>query len=523
MNRRRAAEDRRKTAPMEPILRVRNITKIYPNGTVANRDISFDVAPCTVHAVVGENGAGKTTLMQILFGMTDAQGGEIAFKGRPFAPHSPHEAIERGVGMVHQHLMLAPDLTVAENLILGKEPRCGALFLDTKRIVAVARETAARYRLDVPVERRVRDLPVGTRQRVEILKALFRNAELLILDEPTAVLTPQESDRLFETFEALKDEGKTILFISHKLDEIARVADAVTIMRDASVVDTRGTRDLAREDIATLMVGRTIAFDRVAPAREIGPPLVRVERLRYTDGEGVETLRDVSFDVHAGEILGVAGVEGNGQTELVRAMTGLVTPQAGRILIHDHDITGLSPREVRRRGVAHIPEDRMEDGVAIEGSLRENVIVDRYDVPPFSRGGRLRWSAIDEFSATLMRDFDIRAAGAGQEMGALSGGNIQKCVVGRELSADPDVVVASQPTRGVDVGSWEALHRLLVDARDRGRAIFLVSADLDEIIKLSTRIVVLYNGEIVARFDDTAGIEATDLGPYMMGVTRQER
>ncbi len=508
---------------MEPILRVRNITKIYPNGTVANRDISFDVAPRTVHAVVGENGAGKTTLMKILFGMVDAQHGEIVFKGEPFAPHSPHEAIERGVGMVHQHLMLAPDLTVAENLILGIEPRRGALFLDTKRIVGIARETAARYRLDVPVERKIRDLPVGTRQRVEILKALFREAELLILDEPTAVLTPQESERLFETFAALTAEGKTILFISHKLDEIARVADTVTIMRDATVVDTRKTKDLSREDIATLMVGRTIEFDRVAPSTEVGPPLLQVEHVRYTDDEGVDVLRDVSFEVHAGEIVGVAGVEGNGQTEIVRSIAGLIAPQAGRILIRGEDIAGLSPREIRRRGVAHIPEDRMEDGVAVEGSLRENFIVDRYDTAPFSRGGHLRWKEIAAFSRTLMRDFDIRAAGVEQEMRALSGGNIQKCVVARELSAEPHVVVASQPTRGVDVGSWEELHRLLVTTRDRGRAVFVVSADLDEVIKLSSRILVMYNGEIVARFDDTAGMEATDLGPYMLGVMRQER
>ncbi|MCG8481176.1 MAG: ABC transporter ATP-binding protein [Spirochaetales bacterium] len=507
---------------MEPILRVRNITKIYPNGTGANRDISFDVAPRTVHAVVGENGAGKTTLMKILFGMVDAQDGEIVFRGEPLAPRSPHEAIGRGIGMVHQHLMLAPDLTVAENLILGVEPRRGGLFLDTKKIASIARETSVRYRLDVPVDRKIRDLPIGTRQRVEILKALFREAQLLILDEPTAVLTPQESERLFGTFEALKDDGKTILFISHKLDEVARVADAVTVMRDATVVDTRNARDLSRGDIATLMVGREIEFDRIAPTEEIGAPLLRVERVHYTDEEGVEVLRDVSFAVHAGEIVGVAGVEGNGQTELVRSIAGLITPQAGRILIRGDTIAGLSPREIRRRGVAHIPEDRMEDGVAVEGSLRENFIVDRYDAAPFSRGGRLQWREIDAFSRTLIRDFDIRAADAEQEMASLSGGNIQKCVVARELSAEPYVVVASQPTRGVDVGSWEELHRLLVAARDRGRAIFLVSADLDEVIKLSTRILVMYNGEIVARFHDTSEMEATDLGPYMLGVTRQE-
>ena len=507
---------------MDPILRVRNVSKIYPNGTVANRDVSFDVTPQTVHAVVGENGAGKTTLMKILFGMTDAQEGEIFFRGEPHAPGSPHEAIRRGIGMVHQHLMLAPDLTVAENLVLGVEPRRGKVFLDTRRTVEIAREISERYRLDVPADKRIRDLPVGTRQRVEILKALFREAELLILDEPTAVLTPQESEILFQTLDALKAEGKTILFISHKLDEVTRVADSVTIMRDATVVDTRNAKELSRGEIARLMVGREIDFSRVGAPETVGEPLLEVRNLRHVNDEGIPVLRGVTFEVNAGEILGIAGVEGNGQTELVRAITGLLQPEEGQILIRGQDIAGLSPRQVRERGVAHIPEDRMEDGVAVETTLRENFIIDRYYKPPFSKGIRLRWKEISEFSRGLIRDFRILARDEEQEMASLSGGNIQKCVVARELASDPDVVVASQPTRGVDVGSWEQLHRLLVEARDRGRAVFLVSADLDEVLKLSTRILVMYNGEVVARFPDTSSVEAVDLGPYMLGVKRQE-
>ena len=507
---------------MDSILRVQGVSKIYPNGTVANRDVSFAVTPKTVHAVVGENGAGKTTLMKILFGMTDAQDGEIFFKDLHHAPSSPHEAITVGIGMVHQHLMLAPDLTVAENLVLGVEPRRGKVLLDTRRTVEIAREISERYRLDVPADKRIRDLPVGTRQRVEILKALYREAELLILDEPTAVLTPQESEILFQTLDALKAEGKTILFISHKLDEVTRVADSVTIMRDSTVVDTRRAQDLSRGEIAKLMVGREIDFGRVAPPERVGDPLFHVEDLRHVNQEGVPVLRGVSFDVHAGEILGIAGVEGNGQTELVRALTGLLKPEGGRILIRGRDIAGFSPRQVREQGIAHIPEDRMEDGVAVDTSIRENFIIDRYYKEPFSKGIRLRWKEISAYSRKLIRDFRILARDEEQEMSSLSGGNIQKCVVARELASDPDVVVASQPTRGVDVGSWEQVHRLLVEARDRGRAVFLVSADLDEVLKLSTRILVMYNGEIVARFDDPSKIAATDLGPYMLGVERQE-
>lgn len=507
---------------MDPILQVRDVEKIYPNGTVANRGVSFSVYPRTVHAIVGENGAGKTTLMKILFGMTGAQEGEILFRGEPHAPSSPHEAIARGIGMVHQHLMLAPDLTVAENLVLGVEPRRGKLFLDTRRTVDIAREISRRYRLDVPADKRIRDLPVGTRQRVEILKALYREAELLILDEPTAVLTPQESEILFQTLDALKEEGKTILFISHKLDEVTRVADNVTIMRDATVVDTRKARDLSRGEIARLMVGREIDFSRVSPPTSVGEPLLEARDLAHVNEEGVPVLRGVSFDIRAGEILGIAGVEGNGQTELIRALTGLLELDRGDIFLRGRNIAGLGPRRVREQGLSHIPEDRMEDGVAVQTSLRENFIIDRYYQEPFSRRGRLRWKEIGEFSRRLIRDFRILARDEEQEMASLSGGNIQKCVVARELAADPDVIIASQPTRGVDVGSWEQLHRLLVEARDRGRAVFLVSADLDEVLKLSTRILVMYNGEIVARFNDTAGVSATDLGPYMLGVQRQE-
>ena len=507
----------------QPLLAVRGVGKVYPNGTVANRNVTFDAAHRTVHAIVGENGAGKTTLMKILFGMEEAQNGEITFRGEPYHPASPHEAIRRGVGMVHQHLMLAGDLTVAENLILGVEPLRRRMFLDRKRISRIAHEVAARYGLEVPVDARVRDLPLGTRQRVEILKALYRDAQLLILDEPTAVLTPQEAEILFRTLERLKEEGKTVLFISHKLDEVTHVCDRITIMRAGSVVETTDVGSLTRDTIAERMVGRKVDFSRVPPpAAPSSLPLLEVSEVEYTGINGVSVLRDISFSVRGGEILGMAGVEGNGQTELVRILTGLLQPDSGDVRVAGKVITGRSPRRVRACGVAHIPEDRMEDGVATDAEIRENLIIDRYHSDPFSRRGRLLWKTISSWSRELIGAHGVRCRNESQKIGSLSGGNIQRCVVARELSADPEVIVASQPTRGVDVGSWERIHELLVDARNRGKAVFLVSADLEEILKLSTRILVVYNGEIVARFDDTESLEAADLGSYMLGAKRHE-
>jgi general nucleoside transport system ATP-binding protein len=506
----------------EPILSVRAVAKIYPDGTIANHDVSFDVMSQTVHAIVGENGAGKTTLMKILFGMETSQGGEIQFMGELHHPSSPHEAIRRRVGMVHQHLMLAPDLTVAENLILGIEPLHKRLFLDRKKISRVAREVSERYGLPVPPDALIRELPVGIRQRVEILKALYRDATLLILDEPTAVLTPQESEGLFQTLDTLKAEGKTILFISHKLDEVTRVADRVTIMRAGTVVETTVADTLDKATIAHRMVGREIDFRRVAVPKRIGEVLLTAEGLGYSDKDGVPVVKDVSLKVRSGEILGVAGVEGNGQTEIVRILTGLLEPDRGSVNVRNVALSGLPPRKVRESGVGHIPEDRMEDGAATEASIRENFIVDRYYHEPFSRFGRIVSRETSALSRKLIKDYEIHCRNEQQPIGSLSGGNIQKCVVARELSADPDVIVASQPTRGVDIGSWERIHELLVDARDRGKGVFLVSADLDELLKLATRIVVIYNGRIVARFDDTAELTPEELGPYMLGVDQKE-
>ena len=507
---------------MKKILEVKNIMKVYPDGVIANRNVSMDVEENTIHAIVGENGAGKSTLMKIIFGITQTQEGEIVYKGQKANFKNPHDAIQSGIGMVHQHLMLAADLTVAENMVLGIEPKHRKIFLDAQKTLEITRNVSREYGLDVPVEKKIKDLPIGVRQRVEILKALFRKAELLILDEPTSVLTPQETEILFDTLERLKQSGKTILFISHKLSEVKRIADRVTIMRDSKVITTRDARELTEEKIAHLMVGRDINTARIAAPEKTGEIRLTVRKLGYIDDERRRVLQNINFDIRAGEILSLAGVEGNGQSELIRALTGLLEPSGGTIAIQGQNIAGHSPRGIREMGVAHIPEDRMENGVAEVASLEENFIVDRYYRPEFSQHARLRWNYIAQYSKDLIKRFNILAKSSKTPVASLSGGNIQKVVVARELSSDPQVIIAAQPTRGVDIGSEELIHDLLKDARDAGKAIFLISADLDEILKLSSRIIVIYNGELTAHFSDVGAIEGEDLGPYMLGVKKEE-
>ncbi len=507
---------------MESILQVNNITMVYPAGVIANKNVSVDVTGKTIHAIVGENGAGKSTLMKAIFGIIHPQEGEIIYKGKKVNFKNPDDAINVGIGMVHQHLMLAPDLTVAENLILGVEPRKGSLFLDTDKAVRITKEVSEKYGLDVPADKKIKDLPIGVRQRVEILKALYRNAELLILDEPTAVLTPQETVILFKTLFRLKENGKTILFISHKLSEVKQLADRITVMRDARVITTEDASKVTEEEIAHLMVGRDIDTARLDPPEKIGGVRLSVKNVSYIDDENVQVLKNINFDIRAGEILGIAGVDGNGQTELIDILTGLSRPTEGSISMDGKNIAGLSPRQVRELGMSHIPEDRMENGVADTASLEENFIVDRYYKKEFSKYGKLDWKYIRKYSKELIQKFNILTQSSRTPAGSLSGGNIQKVVVARELSSDPQIIIAAQPTRGVDIGSEELIHVLLKDARDSGKAVFLISADLDEILKLSSRIIVIYNGEITAHFKDVSKVTGKDLGPYMLGVKKEE-
>ena len=504
------------------ILEIKEIFKVYPDGVIANRNVSMDVQENSIHALVGENGAGKSTLMKVLFGITPYQGGSIAYKGKEIKFSNPREAIAAGIGMVHQHLMLAPDLTVAENLILGMEPKKGKLFLDGDEAVKICREASEKYGLSVPPEKKIKDLPIGVRQRVEILKALARNAEILILDEPTAVLTPQETDVLFKTLDGLKASGKTIIFITHKLSEVTRVADRITVMRDAKAITTRSMEGLDENKIASLMVGRDISTERISPPTNVGKVKLCVRDLCYTDPEGVEALKNVNLDIRAGEILGIAGVEGNGQSELAELIAGLIEPDSGAITLDGKSLLKSTPRQVRERGIAHIPEDRMENGVAEITSVEENLIVDRYYKKEYNSRGKLNWKFIAERSRQLIKQFNVLTKSSKTNVGSLSGGNIQKVVVARELTSNPEVIIASQPTRGVDIGSEELIHNLLKDARDEGKGVFLISADLDEVLKLSNRVIVFYEGQITAHFEDASKVKDVDLGPYMLGLKKEE-
>ncbi len=507
---------------MGTILSLKNIVKVYPNGVVANKGINIDVQENTIHAIVGENGAGKSTLMKIIFGEEIPQEGEILYKGKKVKIHNSLEAIAMGIGMIHQHLMLAPDLTVAENIILGEEPVKWKLFLDSKKILKKTEEACKEFGFEVPLNKLVKDLPVGIRQRIEILKVLIRNAELIILDEPTSVLTPQETEVLFKSLKELKAKGKTIIFISHKLKEVKVIADRVTIIRDGKDIATEDASKLTEHEIAELMVGREISFERIPEAEKTGEAYLKVNGLNYINEENLHVLKNVSFEVRRGEILGLAGVEGNGQTELVEILTGLREATSGHIFLGEREITGFTPRDIRELGVSHIPEDRMENGVAEKSTIQENIIVDRYYKKPFARGMVLDWKKITEHSEELIKQFKILAQSSKTPVSALSGGNIQKVVVARELSSEPKLIVADQPTRGIDVGSEEMVHELLMNARDNGIAVFLVSADLDEILKISSRILVIYNGEIVAEFDSPAKVTQEQLGPYMLGVKRDK-
>jgi simple sugar transport system ATP-binding protein len=504
------------------ILEMKEIFKVYPEGVIANRNVSMDVQENSIHALVGENGAGKSTLMKVLFGITPYQGGSIVYKGKEINFSNPREAIAAGIGMVHQHLMLAPDLTVAENLILGMEPKKGKIFLDSEEAVKICSEASAKYGLAVPPEKKIKDLPIGVRQRVEILKALARNAEILILDEPTAVLTPQETEVLFKTLDGLKANGKTIIFITHKLSEVTRVADRITVMRDAKAITTRGMEGLDEDKIASLMVGRDISTERIAPPKNIGEAKLSVRDLHYTDQDGVEVLKGVDLDIRAGEILGIAGVEGNGQSELAEIIAGLLVPDSGTVTLDGESLLQRTPRQIRESGIAHIPEDRMENGVAEASTIEENMIVDRYYKKEYNTRVRLNWGFITEKSNELIERFNILTKNSKTNVGFLSGGNIQKVVVARELSSGPEVIIASQPTRGVDIGSEELIHNLLKVARDEGKGVFLISADLDEVLKLSNRVIVFYDGQITAHFKDVSKVKDVDLGPYMLGLKKEE-
>jgi len=485
-------------APGALAVEMRGITKAWP-GVVANNGVDLSVRAGEIHALVGENGAGKSTLMNILYGLIRPDAGEILLGGAPTRIAGARDAIAHGIGMVHQHFMLIPVFSVGENVMLGREPVTGGAFYDHARARREIEKLTQRYGLALDPDARTGDLPVGLQQRVEIVKVLYRGADILILDEPTGVLTPQESAELFGVLRDLVKNGKTIIFISHKLREVLEISDRITVMRRGKVVGHLVTKDTNEQEIATMMVGRAVLLRVDKKPAKPGPAALHIENLTARSDQGLPALRDVSLDLHQGEILGIAGVEGNGQSELVEVLAGTRHATGGRIMLGDRDVTAFDARADRDLGIAHIPEDRRGAGLVLNFSIADNMVLGRQRAPAFSwRGVVLRLGAIGEWAQRLVKEFDIRAPGIGTAARALSGGNQQKIIVAREMASRPRVLLAAQPTRGVDIGAIEFIHRQLVAERDEGTAVLLVSAELDEIRSLSDRIAIIYEGRIVS-------------------------
>ena len=498
---------------------MRGIVKRFP-GVVANDGVSFAVRQGEIHALLGENGAGKSTLMNILFGIHRPDEGAILVNSEVRHFQSPRDAVNAGLGMVHQHFMLIPRFSVAENVILGSEGP--GLRLDRAEAERRVGELAAEYGLRLDPRTRVEDLPVGMQQRVEIVRALYQGSRTLILDEPTALLTPQEVEELYLILERLRAGGGTIIFITHKLREVAAISDRVTVIRRGRAVETLTTAETTASQLAELMVGRAVNLQVERPAATPGDPLLTVAGLRVKGRGGTVAVNDLSLTVRSGEIVGICGVEGNGQTELVEAIAGLRKIEAGRVAIGSVDVTSHGPTALREAGLSYIPEDRHNRGLVLDFNLTENMLLGNVDVEPFSSGGRIDYEATEDVTERCMAEYDVRAPGCDAPARTLSGGNQQKLIVAREMYRDPQVILAVQPTRGLDVGAIEFVHRQLVALRDAGKGILLVSFELDEIEDLSDRILVLYGGQIVGEFA-SGTVERATLGLLMGGRTLDER
>jgi simple sugar transport system ATP-binding protein len=505
-----------------PRLRLAAISKHF--GSVqANDDIALEVAAGEIHCLLGENGAGKSTLMNILYGLVRPDAGEIFLDGRPVTIHSPHQAIELGIGMVHQHFMLVPTLTVAENVILATRPLFSlrrlreSVIRDRRAIERQVGEVAQRYGLKIDSAALVSSLSVGEQQRVEIVKALYRGVKLLILDEPTAVLTPQETTDLFKTLKDFTAAGLSIILITHKLHEVMAISDRVTVLRDGKVVGRRSTRETNTHELAELMVGRDVRLTVERQPARPGAAALIIEDLTVLAEHGRRLLDQLSLQVAVGEILGVAGVDGNGQRELALAITGILQPHEGRITVEGKALTGASPRQIADAGVRHIPEDRQQMGLILEFPIADNFVLKAFDRAPYTARGLLQPSAITAYAQTLIERFDVRTPSPALPVASLSGGNQQKVVLGRELDSQPRVLVAAQPTRGLDVGATEYVHKALLAQRDAGAAILLISTELEEVLALSDRIVVLYEGRIVGEVPGDRA-NAQKIGLMMAGV-----
>ncbi|WP_040950789.1 ABC transporter ATP-binding protein [Gorillibacterium massiliense] len=507
---------------MSYVVEMLNIRKEFP-GVVANDDITLRLEKGEIHALLGENGAGKSTLMSILFGMYQPDRGTIRLNDKDVRISNPNVANDLGIGMVHQHFKLVENFTVTQNIVLGSESRKFGLVLDLKSASKRIEQLSKQYGLNVDPYAKIEDISVGMQQRVEILKMLYRNAEVLIFDEPTAVLTPQEIVELGKIMKNLIAEGKSIILITHKLKEIKALADRCTVIRRGKSIGTVEVAETSEATMAEMMVGRQVVFKVEKKPAAPGKRVLHVDNLSVKNSKKVLGLKNFSLDVHAGEIVGVAGVEGNGQTELVEAITGLLKAESGSIVFGEESITGSSIRERIEKGIGHIPEDRHKRGLVLDYSLEENMVLEVYRKRPFSRRGLLNKGAIRDYSAGIISSFDVRSGQGGQSIArSLSGGNQQKAIIGREIELNPDLLIAVQPTRGLDVGSIEYIHKRLIEQRDKGKAVLLVSLELEEIMNLSDRIAIVNGGELIGLVNAAETTE-NEIGLMMAGVKKGER
>lgn len=508
--------------PGVEIMSMQEITKIYSNGVKANDGVNFNLNKGEIHGLIGENGAGKTTLMKVLFGIEEAEFGDINLVGERVDINSPIDALNYGIGMVHQHFKLVESFTVAENMALGYEPTKYGIFFDQKEAYKDVVEVSAKYGLPVEPNALVRDLSVGYKQRVEILKMLLHGAKILLLDEPTALLTPQETEELFEQLISLRNQGYSIVFISHKLNEVSQICDRVTVLRDGKSISTMPMAETNESQLSKLMVGRDIDLEIEKTPADPKEVVLSVRNLNDYNQFGKKVLNNVNFDVHAGEILGVAAIEGNGQSELADLINGLRKIKEGQIYINNEPINQLDISEIRNLGTSIVHEDRINVSASTNQSVKSNLMSDRFTAPTFSKHGVLKNKELNDMSDKLINEFDIKTRSGDTIVRTLSGGNIQKVVVAREFSSQPKLLILSQPTRGIDVGAAELVHKKALNLRDSlNTAILLFSADLVELLQLSDSIIVLYEGEIVAYFESTENLNDTILGEYMLGINRQ--